>query len=131
VVIDSIEYAVSHFDAHIIVVLGHCDCGAVAGALKHLQKNGGATDKPCNHLCAVLIPIEQAIVQENIDVHASNALEKSIEAQVKYSANQLMVHSPRIYDAVQNGQIMIVGAQYFLNSGKVEELFTISQSTKD
>jgi len=127
VVIDSIEYAVNHFDAHVIVVLGHSDCGAVAGALKHLQKNGGVTDKPRGHLGAVLIPIEKAIVEAGINVHEASALEESIQAHVKYAANQLIARSHAISKALHDGQIIIAGAEYFLNTGKVDQLFVIAQ----
>lgn len=128
VVIDTIEYAINHFDAHVIIVLGHSGCGAVAGALKHLQKNGGVTDKPRGHLGAVLIPIEKAIVEDGINVHAANALEESIQAHVKYAANQLISHSHAICSALADGELIIVGAQYFLNTGKVDQLFVMGQS---
>ena len=127
VVIDSIEYAVNHYDAHVIVVLGHSGCGAVTGALKQVKKNGGVTDKPRGHLGAVLIPIERAIVEAGINVHGANALEESIQAHVKYAANQLISRSQAISEAVADGQLIIVGAEYFLNTGKVDQLFVIQQ----
>lgn len=127
VVIDSIEYAVNHFDAHVIVVLGHSGCGAVDGALKHLQKNGGVTDKPRGHLGAVLIPIETAIVEAGINIHGAKALEASIQAHVKYAANQLISRSLAISNALHDGQLIIVGAEYFLNTGKVDQLFIIPE----
>lgn len=127
VVIDSIEYAVNHFDAHVIVVLGHTNCGAVDGALKHLKKNGGVTDKPRGHLGAVLIPIETAIMEAGINIHGDTAFQESIQAQVKYAANQLVSRSQAISDALNSGQLSIVGAQYFLNSGKVDQLFVLSE----
>lgn len=125
VVVDSIEYAVSHFDPRVIVVLGHSGCAAVAGALKHLRKSGGVVGKSRKHLNAVLIPIETAIIESGIDIHGSGALEESIKTHVKHAANRLISQSDAIADAVRDGKIAIVGAEYFLNTGNVDELFVI------
>lgn len=127
VVIDSIEYAVKTFDARVIVVLGHTNCGAVDGALKHLQKNGGVTDKPRGHLNAVLIPIETAIIEAGINIHGAQAFEESIQAQVKYAAKQLISHSQPIATALAQGELNIVGAEYFLHTGSVEQLFVFDK----
>lgn len=125
VVIDSIEYAVTHFDAHVIVVLGHSNCGAVAAALEHLQKNNGAINKASGHLNAVLIPIGTAILEAGIDIHGAKALEKSIQAHIQYAANQLITRSKTISHAVKSKQLVIVGAEYYLRKGKVKQLFVI------
>jgi len=130
VVIDSIEYAVNHFDVRTIVVLGHSGCGAVDGALKHLRKNGGVKDKPRGHLGAVLIPIETAILEAGIDINGTKALEESIQTQVKYAANQLISRSQAISDALRDGRLIITGAEYFLNAGKVDQLFVFPQSQR-
>ncbi len=125
VVIDSIEFAVNNFDSRLIVVLGHSDCGAVAGALKRLQKTGGVTDTPQGHLNAVLIPIEKAITQAGIDIHSDTALSKSIQANINYVADQLMDRSRTISEALNIGQLIMVGAEYFLDTGKVQHLFNM------
>lgn len=123
VVVDSIEYAVTHYDVALIVVLGHSDCGAVIGALKHLRENGGVIDTQVGHLHAVLIPIERAIVEAGIDIYAPDALEQSIVANIQYVASQLLLQSSPIAEAVQSGRIQLIGAQYLLASGRVDRLF--------
>ena len=128
VVIDSIEYAVRTFDSRVLVILGHSDCGAVAGALKHLQKNAGVIDKPRGYLNAVLIPIETAIIESGINVLGAKALEESIQANIKYIANQLLSRSHAISEALHEGQLIMVGAEYFLDTGKVDQLFIMPQS---
>lgn len=131
IVINSIEYAVDSFDSRVIVVLGHSNCGAVDGALKRLQKNGGIIDKPGRSLNALLIPIEKAIIEAGINVHGAKALKESIQANIKYVANQLISQSHAISNAVAGKQLIIVGAEYFLKTGKVEQLFVISDKVAD
>ena len=127
IVVDSIEYAVGHFDVKTIVVLGHTNCGAVIGALKHLKKNKGKIDpNGPGHLNAVLIPIEKAIVKAHINIYAHDALKKSIHANIRYAAKQLLKNSPAITAALKSGKINIVGGEYSLKTGKVNRHFTWS-----
>lgn len=128
IVIDSLEFAVTTWDVTTLVVLGHTHCGAVEGALARLRQNNGKIDYiHGDHLLAVLIPIEKAIVKAGIDIYAPDALKLSTRANVAYSAKQLIKRSPRIAKALEDDQIIIVGAEYNLKSGRVKELFTIDQ----
>lgn len=128
VVVDSLEFTIVHFDTNTLVVLGHSNCGAVIGALDRLKSNGGVPDPVGpGHLHAVLAPIEQAIVAAGVDIYAPDAVEKSVQANVHYVAKQLLANSTRISDAIAGGQIVLIGAEYYLDSGKVKELFRISK----
>jgi carbonic anhydrase len=124
-VIDSIAFAVKTWDVNTIVVLGHDNCGAVAGALEQLRKNNGQVDTPNGILNTVLIPIERAIVKADIDINSPNALKKAIEANVSYTAKRLLRKSDIISKALKNHQIVIVGAVYSLESGKIRKLFIL------
>ena len=125
VVVDSIEYAVGHYDVKIIVVMGHTNCGAVTGALARLRKNKGKIAIKSGHLDAVLMPIEKAIKKAGIDIYASNALALSIRANVRYVADNLVAESKVIQKALATGILTIVGAEYSLETGKVAQLFVI------
>lgn len=128
IVVDSIEFAVHTWDVTTLIVMGHSKCGAVEGALARLRTNGCVIDRvEGDHFLAVLIPIEKAIVKAGIDIYAPDALELSIKANVDYVVKQLLKRSPLIRNAVREGQIIIVGAEYSLKSGKVEELFVVER----
>lgn len=128
IVVDSMEFAVGNYDVSTLIVMGHTDCGAVEGALARLRKNHGKIDHiHGDHLLAVLIPIETAIVKAGIDIYAPDAFELAIKANVEYVVKQLLKRSPVISKAVKDGQIIIVGAKYVLKSGRVEQLFIVNQ----
>lgn len=124
-VIDSIAFAVHTWDVNTVVVMGHEECGAVVGALERLRLNNGVIDPDNGIFFAVLIPIEKAIVAAGIDIWGPNALEESIIANVRYTANQLIQKSTIISNALQSGQIIIVGSVYSLRTGKAEEIFIL------
>lgn len=128
VVVDSIEFAVGTWDVNTLIVMGHTDCGAVTGALNRLRRNHGKIDRPRgDHLNAVLIPIETAIIEARIDIYAHDALEQATRANISYQARQLLKRSPVIRKAVATGQIIIVGSEYVLATGRAEQLFIIDR----
>lgn len=130
VVVDTIEYALKHFDVSVIVVLGHSDCGAVKGAIKHLKQNQNKIDTPHGYLYAVLNPIETAILESKIDLFAQDALEKATRANIFYIASQLKKRSTIVQEGIRNGKIKIIGAEYHLKTGLVHHLF-VSQSEEE
>ncbi len=129
-VIDSIAFAVATWDVTTVVIMGHENCGAVIGALDRLRENGGVVDPDNGIFNAVLIPIEKAIVDAGIDIYGPNALEEATTANIVYAAKQMMEKSTIIANAVQSGQIIIVGSIYGLKSGKAREIFIIDSTTQ-
>lgn len=124
-VLHSIEYAVGMFHPSTIVVLGHAQCGAVIAALQRLQEPCHIYGPEDRYLHGILNPIEQAILAARIDIHAPEALEAAIQANVRHAAYGLAGKSTCIADALAAKKLIIVGAEYCLGSGIVEELFII------
>ncbi|MDR3646968.1 MAG: carbonic anhydrase [Candidatus Babeliales bacterium] len=124
VVIDTIEYAVTHFKSTTLIVMGHTNCGAVIGALKRLKTNKGKVVVPANknHLNAVLLPIEKAIKAVRIDINSTNALELATKANINYAAQQLLLKSKHIKKAVKTGKIKLIKAEYNVSTGVVATL---------
>jgi len=129
-VIDSIAFAVKSWDVNTVVVMGHENCGAVIGALERLRKNHGRIDCENGIFNAVLIPIERAIVAEGVDIYGPNALEEATEANVRYTAKQLIKKSRVIRNALRDRQIVIVGSVYSLETGRAREIFTLDDCNR-
>ncbi len=107
--IASIEYAVVHLGAQVIVVLGHESCGAVAAAIE-----GGDNGYNLNHLLAHITPAKELLEGQDI----SRVIKKNAEV----NSEQLEARSPILSEAVQNGKIKILPAYYHLGNGKVDFL---------
>lgn len=127
VVIDSIEFAAGHFDVSLIIVMGHTNCGAIDGAIKRLKENHGKIAPQKGHLDAVLNPIEKAIVKNNININEENITTLATHANTTYVAHQLIDESPVIKNAVKTTKLMVVGAEYNIETGLVTELFCIDK----
>lgn len=116
-VIDSIEYAITLFDAKILIVMGHTDCIAVKGALLALKTKIKNVD-----FKNVLVPIEIAIEEANIDYAHENVVEDAIKANIIFNANQILSKSRSIADAMGDKQIELKKILYDVRLGQIEIL---------
>lgn len=117
--IGSIEYAAEQFGTPLIIVLGHSHCGAVKATLAQVQ-NPGDIGSP--NLAAIVEKIQPAVAPLCSHNHDSDETleQNAIRANVDASVAQLTADSAVLAKRVENGELNIVGAQYFLESGIVE-----------
>ena len=107
----SVEYAVEHLGVPLVVVLGHTDCGAVKAAVGG-EKAPGALGQ----LLARLDPV----VAEVKDVPEDRRVAAAIEKNVDHIIKELRAGGPALAAAEKAGQVLLIGAVYHLDSGKVE-----------
>ena len=111
-VIGSIEYAIEHLKASIVIVVGHEKCGAVAAAVA-----GGRAD---GRIATIVEAIRPA-VQETRN-QAGDKTDNAIRGNSRRVAKSLAVTAPILSHAVQSGEIKVFAARYDLASGRVELL---------
>ena len=124
--IGSAEFAVSRFGTALLVVMGHTNCGAIAAAVHAVEQD----DSPSKNLRAITDRIKPHIVdlvrEAGSDAHVEGTearhtlLRKALRANVRNSVAQLQHGSAMLEELVGTGQVRIVGAEYELESGKVE-----------
>lgn len=111
--IGSIEYAVEHLHAPLVMVLGHENCGAVQAAIDTAAQMG---DAPA-HLSALTRPIQPAVAQAK--TQGGDLLDTAIIANVGIVTAQLKMSEPWLAHMVHDEKIKIVGARYDLETGEV------------
>ena len=109
-VLGSIEYAVDHFGAQLIVVLGHQRCGAVQAAKETLDSKAEAPAH-INSLVAAIQPAVEAT--RGADVEAT------VKANVENVVQSLRSSEPVLKKEVEAGAITVLGAYYDLGTGAV------------
>ena len=113
--IASIEYAVAHLGASLVVVLGHQKCGAVKAAME--AKPGEPIE---GHLGALIQKIQPAVAQAR--GLPGDLLDNAVRANADLVAHQLRGTAPLLKKLAEEKKIEIVGARYDLESGKVDFL---------
>jgi len=106
----SIEYAVAHCGAKLIVVLGHQSCGAVTAAI-----SGGDNGYNLNHLLSHITP---AIANSKDGASVNDVVKTNANLTVEELTNRSSI----IGNAVASGDVKIVSGYYNLDSGKVDFL---------
>jgi carbonic anhydrase len=108
-VLGSIEYAVEHLGARLIMVLGHDRCGAVTAVVQ-----GGEAPGHIGSIFNAMAPAVQKAKDQ-----PGNLLENAIRENVAMVVEQLKSSAPLLQSLVKNGGLKIVGAHYHLDDGKV------------
>jgi len=114
-ILGSMEYACKVVGAKLIVVLGHTDCGAVKSACDKVE---------LGNITAILKKIEPAVSQAKTDGERNSKNKKFVQdvadLNVKLGIEQIKEKSPILKEMINNGEIMVVGAMYNVETGKVE-----------
>lgn len=110
----SIEYAVAELKVPLVVVMGHERCGAVAAALSVVQNN---TAYP-GSIGRMVEPIIPAVLQARSA--GGDWLDASVRGNVIRTVTRLRTASePLLLDPLKRGDLLIVGARYDLDDGRV------------
>jgi carbonic anhydrase len=105
----SIEYAVEHLGARLIVVLGHSRCGAVAAAVQSANAPG--------HIGGIVNDIRPAV--EIVRAGGGDVLTNAIRSNVDQVAKRI---SEKAELGSLASSVRVVEAYYDLDTGKVEWL---------
>jgi carbonic anhydrase len=108
----SIEYAVEHLDAKLIVVLGHTECGAIKA---YVGDKNNEYKKHLSHIDDIV----ETIANENEEKQISkeNHLDACVIANIKHSL-KMIEENP----IVKEKHAKIVPMQYDIHTGKIVSL---------
>ncbi len=128
----SMEYAVQYLGSALIVVLAHDSCGAVAAAIEQSNRTPSeVTDSVANTLAPVLPSVQQYWLREHREtpyVEASSVDADAIgRIHLRATVDQLLRSSQTLRDAVDRGDVAIVGCQYSLVEGRAVPYISVGK----
>jgi carbonic anhydrase len=118
--IGSVEFAAELFGTRLVVVLGHSGCGAVLATLQELQQ---AAHNPSRNIHSIVERIRPSVAEllTAEPGHDPDALlRRAVRANILASVDQLRRGSPLIESLIQNAGLLVVGAEYSLETGVVD-----------
>lgn len=117
--IGSVEFAAQQFGTPLVVVLGHSCCGAVVATLDELDQPSADRSPNLRLIVDAIRPSVQALY----DAHAGGGREGLVHAAVREniraSVDRLRHGSAIIESLVSEKKLMVVGAEYSLETGRV------------
>tara|TARA_R110002096_G_scaffold159011_9_gene324653 strand:+ start:6503 stop:7144 length:642 start_codon:yes stop_codon:yes gene_type:complete len=120
--IGSVEFAASQFGTPLVVVMGHSMCGAVQATLDQLETPQENRSPNLRSIVNRIRPAVETLVEAESGKSPEELLEIAIRANIRASVNQLRNGSAILESLIQDNGLMVVGAEYSLETGVVDFL---------
>jgi carbonic anhydrase len=118
--IGSVEFAAEQFGTRLVVILGHTRCGAVRATLDQLQRPSANQSHNLRSIVDRIRPAVAGLLETDLR-HDPEALAcHAVRANVRVAADHLRHGSQILEHLIQNDGLLIVGAEYSLETGAVD-----------
>jgi carbonic anhydrase len=118
--IGSVEFAAEWFGTRLVVVLGHSRCGAVVATLEELLQRSRHPSRNLRSIVDRVRPSVEPLLESGDAADLDGLVQRAVRANVRASANQLRHGSDVLEQLIQQNQLLIVGADYSLDTGVVD-----------
>ena len=117
--VGSVEFAVERFGTRLVVVLGHSQCGAIQATLEVLQQ-GGAQSRGLRSIVDRVRPSVETLLETDLRNDRASLVHHSVRANIRMSAHHLRYGSEILEHHIQVNGLLVVGAEYSLETGTVD-----------
>lgn len=116
----SVEYAAALLNARLVVVLGHSHCGAVGATVDELQNHTQSPSPNLGSIIDCVRPSVEPLMKTDLRNDRDKLVDHAVRANVSASANYLRHGSALMERAIQKDGMVVVGAEYYLETGVVD-----------
>ncbi len=127
--VGSVEFAAARFGTRLVVVLGHSQCGAILATLEELQQT---TEHQSRHLRSIVDrvrPSVEALLATPLKHDPLALVAQAVRANIRVSANHLRHGSEVLEELIQRDGLLVVGAEYSLETGLVDFFEGVTSAT--
>jgi carbonic anhydrase len=118
--IGSVEFAAEKFGTRLVVVLGHSNCGAIGATLEQLQRPKENQSRNLHSIVDLIRPSVEGLLETNLKHDLNSLIHHAVRANIRASVTQLRHGSDVIEQLIRSDGLMVVGAEYSLESGVVD-----------
>jgi carbonic anhydrase len=118
--IGSVEFAAERFGTPLVVVLGHSRCGAVQATLEELMRPKDKRSRNLGSIVDRIRPSVEALLATELRHNADALVDQAVRSNVRVSVNHLRHGSEILERLIANHGLMVVGAEYSLETGVVD-----------
>lgn len=118
--IGSVEFAAQRFGTRLVVVLGHSLCGAVIATLEELAQPADRRSPNLSSIVDRIRPSVQTLMETPIARDPEALLHHAVRANIRDAANHLRHGSQILEHLIARDGLLVVGAEYSLQTGVVE-----------
>lgn len=118
--VGSVEFAAERFGTRLVVVLGHSRCGAILATLEELQLPTANQSRNLRSIVDRIRPSVEALLATDLKHNLDTLMQHAVRANIRASANHLRHGSEVLEELIQKSQLLVVGAEYSLETGMVD-----------
>lgn len=118
--VGSVEFAAARYGTRLVVVLGHSQCGAVLATVEELQRPTANQSRGLRSIVDRVRPSVEALLATELRHDPQALVREAVRANIRVSANQLRHGSALLEQLIQKNELLVVGAEYSLETGKVD-----------
>jgi carbonic anhydrase len=118
--VGSIEFAAERFGTPLVVVLGHSQCGAILATLEELRRPKANQSRNLRSIVDRIRPSVEVLLATELRHDHDALVRQAVRNNVRVSVNHLRHGSEVLEDLVEERGLVIVGAEYSLDTGIVE-----------
>ena len=117
--VGSVEFAAAKFGTRLVVVIGHSQCGAITATLDELLGRSTTESRNLRSIVDRVRPSVESVLAGRDQRDYEALIRDAVRANVRVSANHLRHGSELLERLVREDGLLVVGAEYALDSGVV------------
>ncbi len=118
--VGSVEFAAERFHTRLVVVLGHSQCGAILATIEELQRPAAKQSRNLHAIVERVRPSVQALLGTEIARDPAALAREATRANIRASVDHLRHGSEVLEQLIMSKGLMVVGAEYSVETGVVE-----------
>ena len=118
--VGSVEFAAARFGTPLVVVLGHTGCGAILATLEELRRPTENQSRNLRSIVDRVRPSVEGLLATDLRHDLEALVKQAVRANIRASANHLRHGSQVLEQLIQDDRLLVVGAEYSLETGAVE-----------
>ncbi|HRC87904.1 MAG TPA: carbonic anhydrase [Thermoanaerobaculia bacterium] len=118
--VGSVEFAADRFGTRLVVVLGHSQCGAIVATLDELQGPRTEHSRNLRSIVNRVRPAVASLLETELRHDRQALVREAVRANVRASADHLRHGSEVLEQLIENEGLLVVGAEYSLETGEVD-----------
>jgi carbonic anhydrase len=118
--VGSVEFAAARFATRLVVVLGHTQCGAILATIEELQQSTENQSKNLRSIVDRVRPSVETLLATELKHDPEALVRHAVRANIRASVDHLRHGSDILEQLIQRNGLLVVGAEYSLETGVVE-----------
>ncbi len=118
--VGSVEFAAARYGTRLVVVLGHSQCGAILATIEELRMPSERQSPNLHAIVDRVRPSVEGLLARAAGQAMEQLVQQAVRANIRASVHQLRHGSSVLEQLIEDEGVLIVGAEYSLETGVVE-----------